>query len=39
MLPRAITGGDSDEVDRLIRKVYEQRTGRTAQLPFEDDDE
>lgn len=34
----AINGKDGDGVDKLLRKVYEARTGKTA-LPFETDDE
>lgn len=32
----AVNGPDGADVDRLMRKIYEQRTGKTA-LPFEDD--
>jgi hypothetical protein len=34
----ALDGADRDRVDKLLRKVYAQRTGKTA-LPFEDDGE
>jgi hypothetical protein len=33
----ALTGADGDEADRMLRKVYEQRTGKVV-LPFEDDE-
>lgn len=33
----AINGPDGDKVDKMLRKVYELRTGKTA-LPFEDDE-
>lgn len=33
----AINGADSKRVDTMLRKVYEQRTGKSA-LPFEDGD-
>jgi hypothetical protein len=34
----AVTDGDGAEVDRMLRKVYEQRTGK-VELPFETDDD
>lgn len=33
-----VNGPDGAEADRMLRKVYETRTGKTA-LPFEDGDE
>ena len=33
----SLDGADRAEVDRMLRKVYEARTGKTS-LPFEDDE-
>ena len=33
----AINGTDRDKVDKMLRKVYEKRTGKT-ELPFEEAD-
>jgi hypothetical protein len=32
-----INGADRDKVEKMLRKVYEQRTGKAA-LPFEDEE-
>lgn len=34
----SVNGKDGESVDKMLRKIYEQRTGKTA-LPFEDDED